>query len=344
MIWYFAKRLMLVPVTLFFIILVNFALVQLTPGGPVETIISKYRSSAKETASASLSFKPSSGMEDELKNQLIMQFGFDKPADERFFKMVHDYLHFDFGNSYFLNENVSTLIIDRLPISISLGLWSTLLIYLVSIPLGIRKASRSGTNSDFISSLIISIFYALPSFVIALVLIFLFSGYEGMFPLKGLTSSNFEEMSTFGKIADYAWHMTLPTLAIALSGFGAITILTKNSFLEEIHKPYVFAAKAKGLGENKILYGHVFRNAMLVIISNIPDVVLKIFFTGSLLIEIIFSLNGLGLLGFNSIISRDYPVVFGTLYIYTLLGLLVNIVVDMCYVMIDPRINFEDNN
>ena len=343
MAWYFIKRLMLIPITLFFIILINFTLVQLTPGGPVETIIARYKTTNPESTSSS-SFRSSSGMEQELKEQLRKQFGFDRPIHERFFKMINDYAHFDFGSSYFLNQKVVDLITERIPISVSLGLWSTLLIYLIAIPLGINKAIKSGSKTDFISGIIISIFYALPSFIIALILILLFSGYEGMFPLKGLTSYNFDQMTFSEKIYDYAWHMTLPTIALALSGLGAITILTKNSFLEEIHKPYVLAAKAKGLSNNQVMYKHVFRNAMLIIISNIPDVVLKIFFTGSLLIEIIFSLNGLGLLGFNSIISRDYPVVFGTLYIYTLLGLVVNLIVDLCYVMIDPRINFEENN
>lgn len=342
MAWYLLKRILLIPATLFFIILINFALVQLTPGGPVETILSKYKNLNSESG-ASSSFRPSSGMEQELREQLIIQFGFDKPVHERFFHMINDYIRFDFGKSYFLNQDVTELIIERLPISISLGLWSTLLIYLISIPLGILKAIRSGTNIDLVTSIITSLCYALPSFVIAILLILLFSGSEGILPLKGLTSYNFDTMTASEKIIDYIWHMILPTLAITLSGIGAITFLTKNSFLEEVHKPYVLAAKAKGLSNNQIMYRHVFRNAMLIIISNIPDVVLKIFFTGSLLIEIIFSLNGLGLLGFNSIISRDYPVVFGTLYIYTLLGLIVNLIVDLCYVMIDPRINFEEN-
>lgn len=343
MAWYFIKRLLLIPVTLFFIISINFTLVQLTPGGPVESILAKYKTINSESASSS-GFRPSSGLEQELKDQLIKQFGFDKPVHERFFKMIIDYAHFDFGTSYFLNQKVSHLILDRIPISISLGLWSTLLIYLIAIPLGIKKAINSGSNVDFITGVIISIFYALPSFVIALILILLFSGYEGMFPLKGITSYNFDQMSRSEQILDYFWHITLPTIALTLSGLGTITILTKNSFLEEIHKPYVIAAKAKGLSNNYVMYKHVFRNAMLIIISNIPDVILKIFFTGSLLIEIIFSLNGLGLLGFNSIISRDYPVVFGTLYIYTLLGLTINLLVDLCYVAIDPRTNFEENN
>lgn len=343
MIRYLVKRLILIPVTLFFIILVNFLLIQLTPGGPVESLIQKSKNFSPEQ-SASSNFRPSSGMEDELREQLIKQFGFDRPLPERFFKMVKSYIVFDFGKSYFLNQDVGDLIIERLPISLSLGLWSTLLIYLIAIPLGIYKAINSGSNTDLFSGILISIFYALPSFVIALILILLFSGNEGAFPLKGITSYNFAEMNFYEKVIDYVWHITLPTVALALSGIGTITILTKNSFLEEINKPYVLFAKSKGLKNSAIMYQHVFRNAMLVILSNIPDVMLKIFLTGSLLIEIIFSLNGLGLLGFNAIISRDYPIVFGTLYVYTLLGLIVNLTVDLLYVMIDPRINFEENN
>jgi microcin C transport system permease protein len=270
-------------------------------------------------------------------------YGFDKPAHERFWLMIKNYFSFDFGESYYRDRSVTELIVERLPVSISLGLWSTLIAYMISIPLGIRKAVRDGSRFDVWSSTAIIIGFAIPSFLLGILLIVLFAGgsYFEWFPLRGLTSDNFDELSLFGKIIDYAWHITLPTIAIVVGNFATLSMLTKNSFMDEIRKQYVQTARAKGLSEKQVLYGHVFRNAMLIIIAGFPAAFISMFFTGVLLIEFIFSLDGLGLLGFESVINRDYPVVFGTLFIFTLIGLLLKLVSDLTYMWVDPRIDFE---
>lgn len=354
MLQYIIKRLLLIIPTLLAIIIINFLIVQLAPGGPVEEMVTRLRGfNTSGTAEASSAvragnvtkYKASQGLDPELLEEIKKLYGFDKPAHERLWLMLKNYATFEFGNSYYRNAKVTDLIIEKFPVSISLGLWSTLLIYLISIPLGIKKATRNGEKFDIASSFIIIVAYAIPSFLFALILITVFAGNGPLviFPMRGIVSYGWESLPWYSKITDYLWHIILPTLAITISGFATITMLTKNSFLEEIRKQYVLTARAKGLSENKVLYGHVFRNAMLLVISGIPDAIIKILFTGALLIEIIFSLDGLGLLGYESAISRDYPVVFGTLYIFTLIGLLINIITDLTYVLIDPRINFESN-
>lgn len=357
---YLLRRLALMIPTLLGIMIVSFAIIQFVPGGPVERMIaelqghgndatSRFTGGGSETSGAPTStgesslYKGSQGLDPELIKELERMYGFDKPAPERFAQMVSNYLQFDLGNSYYRDASVISLILEKMPVSISLGLWSTLIIYLISIPLGIRKAVKDGTPFDIWTSAAIFIGYAIPSFMFAILLIILFAGgrYFDIFPLRGLVSDNWADLSTFGQIADYAWHMVLPTLALVISGFAGLTMLTKNSFLDEINKQYVLTARAKGLTEHRVLYGHVFRNAMLIVIAGFPAAFVSIFFTGSLLIEVIFSLDGLGLLGYESIINRDYPVVLGTLYIFSLIGLVMTIIRDITYVVIDPRINFE---
>lgn len=347
MLAYTLKRLLLIIPTLFLIILINFLIIQLAPGGPVESMMTKIKSSQMGGDINSLSsgdkYRGSQGLDEEIKDRIKKYYGFDKPMHERFWLLIKNYCQFEFGESYFQNAKVIDLIKSKLPVSISLGLWSTLIIYLISIPLGIKKAVRNGEVFDVTTSIIIVLLYSVPSFLLAVIFIMLFSGNGpfGYFPMRGIVSLDWQEFGTWGKITDYVWHMTLPTIAMAISGFATITILTKNSFLEEINKQYVITAKAKGLSENQILYKHVFKNAMLLIISGIPHALIKILFTGSLLIEIIFSLDGLGLLSYESAINRDYQVVFATLFIYSLLGLVINLISDLTYVLIDPRINFE---
>ena len=354
---YIFRRLLLMIPTLFGILIINFAVVQVAPGGPVEQMIANLQgygdtatarfSSGNEIMNTGASnnnrYRGAQGLSAETIDQIEAMFGFDKPAHERFINMLVDYLHFDFGESFFRNASVIDLIIEKMPVSISLGLWSTLIIYLISIPLGIKKAVRHGSQFDIISSSIITLLYAIPGFLLAILLIVFFAGgsYFDWFPLRGLTSNNFEELSFIGKIGDYLWHLTLPLIAFTIGGFATLTMLTKNSFLDEINKQYVITAKAKGLSENRVLYGHVFRNAMLIIISGFPAAFISIFFTGSLLIEVVFSLDGLGLLSFESVVNRDYPVFFGTLFIFTLLGLVVKLISDLIYIMVDPRIDFQ---
>ena len=284
-------------------------------------------------------------MPEELIKELEKQFGFDKPAYVRFWKMIKDYAVFDFGKSFYQDKTVGQLIVERLPVSISLGLWSTLIIYLIAIPLGIRKAVKDGEAFDIWTSFAVIIGSAIPVFLFAVFLIVFFAGgtYLQWFPLRGLTSDNWEQLSFGGKIIDYFWHIALPVLAMVIGGFASLTMLTKNSFLDEINKPYVLTARSKGLSEHQVLYGHVFRNAMLIVIAGFPSLLIKMLFTGSLLIEVIFSLNGLGLLGYEAIMTRDYPVIFGTLYIFALLGLLLKLISDITYSLVDPRINFEKN-
>ncbi len=352
---YIIKRLLLIPLTLLGILTVNFLIIQMAPGGPVEHMLAKYRgmnvdatgslsSTATMNASTSTSkYQGARGVPDYLIKDLEKQFGFDKPVHVRFFNMIKDYATFDFGKSYYKDKTVSQLIWERMPVSISLGLWSTLIIYLVSIPLGIKKALRDGSKFDVWTSFAVVLGSAVPVFLFAVLLIVFFAGgtYFQWFPLRGLTSSNWDELSLWGKIIDYFWHITLPVLTMVIGGFASLTMLTKNSFIDELGKPYVLTAKAKGLTENQVLYGHVFRNAMLIVIAGFPSMLIKMLFTGSLLIEVIFSLNGLGLLGYEAIMTRDYPVIFGTLYIFALLGLVLKLISDLTYSWVDPRINFE---
>lgn len=350
---YIIKRLLLIPVTLLGILLVNFAIVQMAPGGPVEHVLAQYRgmntdaksqlTSSVQMNSGSSRYQGAQGVPEEMVKELEKQFGFDKPVHERFWKMLKSYALFDFGRSYYQDKTVLELIAERMPVSVSLGLWSTLLIYLIAIPLGIRKAVRDGSKFDVWTSFAVVLGSAIPVFLFAVFLIVFFAGgtYWHLFPLRGLTSDNWESLSWYKKILDYFWHIALPVTAMVIGGFASLTMLTKNSFLEELSKPYVLTARAKGLGERRILYGHVFRNAMLIVVAGFPALLIKMLFTGSLLIEVIFSLNGLGLLGYEAITARDYPVVFGTLYIFALLGLVLKLVSDITYSLVDPRINFS---
>lgn len=367
---YLLKRLLLIIPTLFGIMLINFLIVQAAPGGPVERVIAQLQGldvdstarvsgaglsetgdpqqsmesvSGSGTSSAESKYRGAQGLDPEFIKELEVQFGFDKPLHERFFHMIGDYLQFDFGESYYRDVEVFDLVMEKLPVSVSLGLWSTLIIYLVSIPLGIRKAVKDGSPFDVWSSAVVFIGYAVPSFLFAILLIIVFAGgrYFDLFPLRGLVSDNFDELVWYRQILDYLWHITLPVISIVISGFAGLTMLTKNSFMDEINKNYVLTARAKGLPESRVLYGHVFRNAMLIVIASFPSAFISIFFTGSLLIEIIFSLDGLGLLGFEATLNRDYPVIFGTLFFFTLLGLFMKIISDITYVLVDPRIDFD---
>ncbi len=345
---------MLMIPTLFGIMVINFVLVQFLPGGPIEQVLSQLDEESLATDRIAGGNFEAGGREDsgyqgarglpaDFIEDLEKQFGFDKPPVERFFLMMGNYLRFDFGESYFRSISVVDLVLEKMPVSISLGLWSTLLSYLVSIPLGIRKAVRDGSRFDTWTSGAIIFAYAIPGFLFAILLLVLFAGgsYYQVFPLRGLTSDNFSELSLIGKVADYFWHITLPVVASTISAFATLTLLTKNSFLEEIRKQYVMTARAKGLTDARVLYGHIFRNAMLIIISGFPALFIGIFFSGSLIIEIVFSLDGLGRLGFEAAVNRDYPVLFATLYVFGLIGLLVNLLSDLTYVWVDPRIDFE---
>lgn len=359
---YLIRRLLLVIPTLWAIITINFFIVQIAPGGPVDQAIAAIefgnagvlpgaggegvRASHAQTGVGNISdsnYRGGRGLDPEVIAEITHRYGFDKPIHERYFKMLWDYIRFDFGDSLFRSASVLTLIKDSLPVSITLGLWSTLIIYLVSIPLGIRKAVYNGSRFDVWSSAFIIIGYAIPAFLFAILLIVFFAGgsYFDLFPLRGLVSANFDSLPWYQKITDYLWHITLPVLATVIGGFAALTMLTKNSFLDEVRKQYVVTARAKGVSEKNILWKHVFRNAMLLVIAGFPATFISMFFTGSLLIEVMFSLNGLGLLGYEATVSRDYPVMFGTLYIFTLIGLLLNIVSDISYTLVDPRIDFE---
>ena len=352
---YIIKRLLLIPLTLLGILTINFLIIQMAPGGPVEHMLAKYRgmnvdssgslssSAQMNTATSASKYQGARGVPDYLIKELEKQFGFDKPVHVRFFNMIKDYATFDFGKSYYKDKTVGQLILERMPVSISLGLWSTLIIYLVAIPLGIKKAVRDGTKFDVWTSFAVVLGSAVPVFLFAVLLIVFFAGgtYFQWFPLRGLTSSNWDELSLGGKIIDYFWHITLPVLTMVIGGFASLTMLTKNSFIDELGKPYVLTAKAKGLTENQVLYGHVFRNAMLIVIAGFPSMLIKMLFTGSLLLEVIFSLNGLGLLGYEAIMTRDYPVIFGTLYIFALLGLVLKLISDLTYSWVDPRITFD---
>ena len=352
---YVVRRLLLIIPTLFGIITINFFVIQFAPGGPVEQMIAELRGKGDATtrltgaggteASAGTEggYRGARGLDPVIVAEIKKMFGFDKPPLERFRDMLMSYLRFDFGRSFFRDRTVLELLREKLPVSVSLGLWSTLLIYLISIPLGIRKAVRDGSRFDLASSAAVLVGYAIPGFLFAILLVVLFAGgsFVQWFPLRGLTSSGMEGAGTWARAADYAWHLILPTTAMVVGGFASLTMLTKNCFLDEIRKHYVVTALAKGASERRVLYGHVFRNAMLLIVAGFPAAFIGIVFTSSLLVEIIFSLDGLGLLGFESAIRRDYPVMFGTLYIFTLLGLVMKLVGDFMYTLVDPRIDFE---
>jgi microcin C transport system permease protein len=340
--------------TLFAIILVNFVIVQAAPGGPVDQLIAQLKGTATAglgavgsgggelIGTATSQTRGARGLDPAFIAQLDKLYGFDKPAPERFWLMLKNYLRFDFGTSFYQDRPVIQLIAEKLPVSISLGLWTTLLVYLISIPLGIRKAVKDGSAFDVWSSAVVIVGYAIPGFMFAVLLIVLFAGgsYLSWFPLRGLTSDNWASFSWPHRIVDYFWHIALPVLSLVIGGFASLTMLTKNCFLEEIHKQYVVTARAKGLGERRVLYGHVFRNAMLLVIAGFPAAFIGILFTGALLVEVIFSLDGLGLLGFQAAIGRDYPIMFATLYIYTLVGLVLKLISDLSYMFVDPRIDF----
>lgn len=352
---YILRRLLFVIPTLFGIMVINFTLTQFVPGGPIEQIIAQAQGGGDvfEAISGGGSevaentnddrYVGARGLPDEFIEELEREFGFDKPPVERFFNMMWNYIRFDFGESYFRKITVIDLVLEKMPVSITLGLWSTVLAYLISIPLGIRKAVKDGTPFDTWTSGAIIIGYAIPGFLFAILLVVLFAGgsYWRIFPLRGLVSPGWEELSLIGKALDYLWHITLPVIASTISAFATLTLLTKNSFLDEIKKQYVMTARAKGLSERRVLYGHVFRNSMLIVIAGFPAVFIGVFFGGSVIIETIFSLDGLGRLGFEAAVARDYPVIFGTLFVSSIIGLVVGIISDLMYVVVDPRIDFE---
>ena len=350
---YVLRRLLLIVPTLIGVMVINFIVVQFAPGGPVEQALAEAAgfgsSSTASVSSAAMGpggesgYTGSSGMDPALVARLEKQFGFDKPAHERFFMMIWNYARLDFGTSYFQDRPVIDLVAERLPVSISLGLWSLLMIYSISIPLGIAKAVGDGQRFDVWTSGVVFTAYAVPGFLFAILLIVVFAGgsYFDWFPLRGLTSDNFDDLSVFGKIRDYFWHLALPLTALTIGGFATLTMLTKNSFLEELNKQFVLTARAKGVTERRVLYGHVFRNAMLIVIAGFPAAFVGILFTGALLIEVIFQLDGIGLLGYEAVVKRDYPILFGTLFSFTLIGLVMQLIGDMVYVFVDPRIDFE---
>lgn len=368
MLAYIIRRLLLIIPTLFAIMLINFAILHLAPGGPVEQFIAKIQGNAVD-ATARFSggggdagqnnldnqrnldqgggfeskYRGARGLPPELIAEIEAMVGFDKPIHVRFVNMMGNYVTFDFGDSFFQDRKVIDLVLDKLPVSISLGIWTTLLTYLISIPLGIRKAVKDGSRFDVWTSAVIIVGNAVPSFLFAILLIILFAGgsFYDWFPLRGLTSENWSDFTLLGKIADYFWHLALPLLALLIGAFASLTMLTKNSFLDQINQQYVVTARAKGLAENRVLYGHVFRNGMLIVIAGFPAAFISILFTSALLIEVIFSLDGLGLLGFEAALNRDFPIMFGTIYFFSLLGLLMNLVGDLAYVAVDPRIDFE---
>ena len=353
---YLLRRLLLIVPTLIGIMLVNFTLTQLVPGGPIEQIAARLQGegdvfrniagggdAGQSAAGSEQQYGGAQGLPPEFIAELEKEFGFDKPPAERFVTMMGNYLRFDFGESWFRSISVVDLVLEKMPVSITLGLWSTLLAYLISIPLGIRKAVKDGTPFDNWTSSAIIVGYAIPGFLFAVLLMVLFAGgsYWKIFPLRGLTSDDFDQLTRWGQVKDYLWHITLPVIAATISSFATLTLLTKNSFLDEINKQYVMTARAKGLTQRRVLYGHVFRNAMLIVIAGFPSLFLGVFFGSSILIETIFSLDGLGRLGFEAAVQRDYPVIFGTLYVFGLMGLLTGILSDLTYVLVDPRIDFD---
>ena len=358
MLAYIIRRLFLIVPTLFGIMVLNFAIVQFAPGGPVEQMIAEIKgtvvSVTEPIVGSSSDFSSRQGSEDSayrgargldpgIIKEIERMYGFDKPAHERFWMMMKDYATFNFGESFFKGRPVVDLVIEKMPVSISLGLWTTLIIYIVSIPLGIAKAVRDGTEFDIWTSIVIVVMSAIPGYLFAVLLIVLFAGgsFVQWFPLQHLTSPDWDQMNWFERVADYLWHLTLPLIALLIGSFASLTLLTKNSFLDQINQQYVTTARAKGLTESRVLYGHVFRNAMLIVIAGFPGAFIGILFTGSLLIEIIFNLDGLGYLGYEAVISRDYPIMFGTLYVFTLIGLITQIISDLMYTIVDPRIDFE---
>ncbi|MFZ4541501.1 MAG: microcin C ABC transporter permease YejB [Rickettsiales bacterium] len=357
MLGYIFRRLLLMMPTLLGILLINFIIIQAAPGGPVEQLIVKLTTPGASgstdrigaagdmarAAAPAAGYRGAQGIDPDLIAEIKKQYGFDKPPAERFWIMLKQYARFDFGNSFFRDTPVISLVAEKLPVSISLGLWTTLIVYFVSIPLGIRKAVHDGTVFDVWTSTAVAVGQAIPGFLFAVLLVILFAGgsYLQWFPLRGIISDNWHELSFFGKIADYLWHMALPVTAMVVGGFASLTLLTKNSFIEEISKHYVLTARAKGISERRVLYGHVFRNAMLIVIAGLPAAILSILFTSALLIEVIFSLDGLGLLGFEAALTRDYPVMFATLFIFTLIGLVLKLIGDITYMLVDPRIDFE---
>ena len=348
---YILKRMLLMIPTLFFIVLINFIIVQIAPGGPVEQAIQQIQNAqglgTGASASSSLSnlaqYQGARGLSPEMVDKIKAQYGFDRPAHERFWLMIKGYLTFDFGTSFFKDKPVTQLLYEKLPVTLSLGLWSTFLIYLIAIPLGIKKAKKNGLLFDQSTSLLLAVSYAIPSFVFAIVLIVFLGGgsYLQWFPLQGLVSENFAQLGLLEKVKDYLWHMCLPILSMVLGSFAALTYLTKYSFVEELQKPYVLTARSKGLSDHQVLYGHVFRNAILIVVAALPEALVGIFFVGNLFIEIIFNLDGIGLLGFEAITQRDYPVIFGTLFLFTLFGMILRLMGDLLYQVIDPRIDFE---
>lgn len=352
---YILRRLLLIIPTLFGIMVINFTLTQFVPGGPIEQIIAQMEGegnvfeaitgggSEVSSAGGDERYLGSRGLPPEFIAELEKEFGFDKPPVERFFGMLWNYVRLDFGESYFRSIGVFELVAEKLPVSITLGLWSTVIAYVISIPLGIKKAVRDGSRFDTWTSGMIIVAYAIPGFLFAILLLVLFAGgsYLQWFPLRGLTSDNWADLSLIGKVVDYFWHIALPVIASTIASFATLTLLTKNSFLDEIKKQYVVTARAKGLAENKVLYGHVFRNAMLIVIAGFPSLFLGVFFGSSVIIETLFSLDGLGRLGFEAALQRDYPVIFGTLFVFGIIGLVVGILSDLMYVFVDPRIDFE---
>jgi microcin C transport system permease protein len=348
---YILRRLLLIIPTLVVILLVNFVIVQAAPGGPVEQAIARLQGLGDAQAgagggdSAHGSSRASRGLDPQMIKDIERQYGFDKPAHERLWLMFRHYAAFDFGESFFRGAKVTDLILEKMPVTLSLGFWATLITYLVSIPLGIRKAVRHGSPFDVWTSSAVIIGYAMPSFLFAMLLIVVFCGGTGLnwFPVRGLVSDNFDQLSTLGKLADYFWHLVLPVLSLVIGGFASLTILTKNAFLNEITRQYVVTARAKGVSEQRVLYGHVLRNAMLLVVAGLPQAFVSVFFAGSLLVEVIFSLDGLGRMSYEAAVSRDYPVVFGSLFIFTLFGLLIKLVGDLCYTLVDPRIDFSRN-
>jgi len=360
---YIIRRLLLIIPTLLAIMVINFVVIQTAPGGPVEQVIAQLtgegaditeritRSGSGETLTprtaadtgVTSKYRGAQGLDPEFIKKLEQQFGFDKPMHERFIGMMGNYIVFDFGESYYKNQTVVDLVLEKMPVSISLGLWTTLIVYLISIPLGIAKATRDGERFDVWTSIVVVIGNAIPAFLFAVLLLVVFAGgsYLDWFPLRGLTSDNWEELSWPAKILDYFWHITLPVIAMVIGGFATLTMLTKNSFLDQIGQQYVMTARSKGLTERQVLYGHVFRNAMLIVIAGFPGAFVSILFTGTVFIEIIFSLDGLGLLGFEAAFNRDYPLMFGTLYFFSLVGLVLNLLGDLMYTVVDPRIDFE---
>jgi len=361
MLAYALRRVLLIVPTLFAIILVNFIIVQAAPGGPVDQLISQLRgtagagslervtggggelsATATSASQAAGQSRASRGLDPEFIAELNKLYGFDKPAPQRFWLMIKNYLTFNFGDSFYQDRSVISLVAEKLPVSISLGLWTTFLTYLISIPLGIRKAVRDGSSFDVWTSFVIIVGYAVPAFLFAVLLIVIFAGgsYLHWFPLRGLVSDDWSSLAWPSRILDYLWHIALPILSLVIGSFAGLTMLSKNCFLEEINKQYVVTARAKGLSEARVLYGHVFRNAMLLVIAGFPAAFVSILFTGALLVEVIFSLDGLGLLGFQAAIGRDYPIMFATLYIYTLVGLVLKLLSDLTYMLVDPRIDF----